>query len=61
MRVIVKETRGIPTDYLREPSGTIEGDLEPHELSVVVEDLRSGWAVFWLVMWVGRCETISRW
>ena len=32
-RIIVKKTRGIPTDYLRAPPDTIENDREPHEVS----------------------------
>ena len=33
LRIIVKETRGIPTGYLRVPSGTIECDRELRKVS----------------------------
>ena len=32
LRIIVKETRGYPTGYLRVQSGTVEYDREQHEL-----------------------------
>ena len=32
LRIIVKETQGYPTGYLRAPSGTIKYDREQHEL-----------------------------
>ena len=32
MRIIVKETRGYPTGYLRAQSGAIKYDREQHEL-----------------------------
>ena len=32
LRILVKETQGIPTGYLREPSGTVNYDPEHREL-----------------------------
>ena len=32
LRIIVKETRGYPTGYLRAPSDTLQNDLDPREV-----------------------------